>query len=59
MITVQEAGRIEQRFDAADMVESRNSQEAGRKFAEAWRRLWSVMERENNFSNNLGSSILD
>ncbi len=59
MITELEAERIEKEFDTVDMDANCNSREFGRRFATAWNHLWSVMEREKNFSDNLGSNILD
>lgn len=59
MITREEASVIEQKFLAADEAAGANYREGGIRFAEAWQHLWSVMERENNFSDSLGNAILD
>ena len=59
MITEQEAEKIELEFMDA-MPEWRNySKEKAEGLYKAWNHLWALMERENNFSNKLGSSILD
>ena len=59
MITEQEAEKIELEFMDA-MPEWRNySKEKAEGLYKAWNHLWALMERENNFSDKLGSSILD
>lgn len=57
-ITYQEAEMLETKF--ADALEDTHSiHDAARAAWEAWQMLWQFMERENNYSNNLGSEILD
>jgi tetratricopeptide (TPR) repeat protein len=58
MITEQEAEKLELEFMDA-MPEWRNySKEKAKGLYKAWNHLWALMERENNFSDNMGS-ILD
>lgn len=55
-ITERDEEIIEYAFVRAFLSEG---DEAADKVLEAWNQLWELMKRENNFSNQLGSSVLD
>ena len=59
MITIEEAERIDGKFEEAFAIESVSIRQAANKMYEAWQNLYSIMERENNYSDKLGSDILD
>lgn len=59
MITTEEAERIDGEFEEAFAIEPVSSRQAADKMYEAWQDLYSIMERENNYSDKLGSDILD
>ena len=59
MITNKEAERIEKEFTEAFEMETVSRRQAAENLYEAWQDLYSIMERENNYSDTLGSDILD
>lgn len=59
MITTEEAERIDGEFEEAFAIETVSTRQAANKMYEAWQDLYSIMERENNYSDKLGSDILD
>ena len=60
-ITAEIAEKIEEKFMEAFHYDSYgfSSQEDPKQAYEAWNYLWSVMEQENNFTNKLGSKLID
>ena len=58
-ITEKDEERIEYAFVMAFLPELPMNDETADKALKAWNQLWDLMERENNFSNQLGSSVLD
>ena len=59
MITTEEAERIDGEFAEAFAIETVSTRQAADKMYDAWQNLYSIMERENNYSDKLGSAILD
>ena len=59
MITTEEAERIDGEFEEVFAIETVSTRQAANKMYEAWQDLYSIMERENNYSDKLGSDILD
>ena len=59
MITTEEAERIDGEFEEAFAIETVSTRQAANKMYEAWQDLYSIMERENNYSDKQGSDILD
>lgn len=59
MITVEEAERIDEEFTEAFELERVSKRKGAEKMYAAWQHLLLLMERENNYSNKLGSNILD
>lgn len=59
MITTEEAERIDGEFTNAFEMETVSCRQAAEKMYDAWQDLYSIMERENNYSDKLGSDILD
>lgn len=59
MITLEEAKRIDREFAEAIEMENISRRQAAEMMYAAWQDLFSLMERENNYSNKLGSDILD
>lgn len=58
-ITEKDEERIEYAFVMAFLPELPMNDETADKALKAWNQLWDLMERENNFSNQLGSCVLD
>ncbi len=58
-ITERDEERIEYAFVMAFLPDLPKNDETADKALKAWNLLWELMERENNFSNQLGSSVLD
>lgn len=59
MITMEEVERIDGKFGDAYGMEYDDCISAAEKMYEAWQELYALMERENNYSDELGSDILD
>ena len=59
MITTEEAERIDGEFAEAFAIETVSTRQAADKMYDACQNLYSIMERENNYSDKLGSDILD
>ena len=59
MITTEEAERIDGKFTNAFEMGPVSRRQAAEKMYDAWQDLYSIMERENNYSDKLGSDILD
>ena len=58
-ITERDEERIEYAFLMAFSPDLPENDETADKALEAWNLLWELMERETNFSNQLGSNVLD
>lgn len=58
-ITEIDEKRVEAAFIMAFLPDLPKNDETADKALEAWNLLWELMERENNFSNQLGSDVLD
>ena len=58
-VTERDEDRIEYAFIMAFSPELPENDETADKALKAWNLLWELMERENIFSNQLGSSVLD
>lgn len=58
-VTERDEERIEYAFVMAFLPELPENDETADKALVAWNLLWKLMERENNFSEQLGSSVLD
>lgn len=54
-----EEERIEYAFIMSSLARMSENDETADKALTAWNLLWNLMERENNFSKQLGSSELD
>ena len=58
-ITEKDEEIIEYAFVTAFLPDLPENNEKADKALKAWNLLWKLMERENNFSNQLGSGVLD
>lgn len=58
-ITEKDEEIIEYAFVTAFLPDLPENNEKADKALKAWNLLWKLMERENNFSNQLGSDVLD
>ena len=58
-VTEKEEEIIEYGFERAFLPDLPQNRETAEKALTAWGQLWELMERENNFSDQLGSSVLD
>lgn len=58
-VTERDEERTEYAFVMAFLPELPENDETADKALAAWNLLWKLMERENNFSEQLGSSVLD
>lgn len=58
-ISERDEERVEYAFVMAFLPDLPENDETADKALEAWNLLWELMERENNFSNQLGSNVLD
>lgn len=58
-VTKKDEELIEYGFDMAFLPELPRYSETVNKALMAWKQLWKLMERENNFSDQLGSDVLD
>ena len=58
-ITEKDEEIIEQGFVTAFLPELSQNTEMANKALAAWEQLLALMERENNYSNQLGSNVLD
>ncbi|MGN1275372.1 MAG: YecA family protein [Floccifex sp.] len=58
-ITERDEERVEYAFVMAFLPDLPENDETADKALEAWNLLWELMERENNFSDQLGSNVLD
>lgn len=58
-ITERDEERVEYAFVMAFLPDLPENDETADKALEAWNLLWGLMERENNFSDQLGSNVLD
>jgi len=58
-ITEKDEELIEYGFVMAFLPGIRRDTEIAEKAIMAWKQLWDLMERENNYSNQLGSRVLD
>ena len=58
-ITIKDEETIEYGFIMAFLPELPKTTETVNKALMAWNQLWMLMERENNFSSQLGSDVLD
>lgn len=58
-ITERDEELIEYEFVMAFLPHLPKNNETADKALSAWNQLWELMKRENNFSNELGSSVLD
>lgn len=60
MIKESEALQLQSEFDGVYGTSTkRSTADEARQYLDAWDHLLSIMERENNFSNKLGSDIID
>lgn len=59
MITTEEAERIDREFANAFEMEAVSFRSAAEKLYDAWQKVYALMGRENNYSDKLGSDILD